>query len=373
MLRRLGLIVNPIAGMGGAVGLKGTDGALAEALRRGAQPVAAARAVTALEAAGGGGDLEIVTAPGAMGEAAARAAGVAPRVLDLAVGGRTTAAHTRKAARALVASGVDLLLFVGGDGTARDVLAAVGDRLPVLGVPAGVKMHSAVHANSPRAAGRLVRRLVAGEGAGERLAEVMDVDESALRRGEVSARLFGYLRVPEDRELVQGVKRAGAAGERASLAGIAQDLAERMADGAAYVLGPGTTTRAVADCIGVPKTLLGVDVVRAGTLVVRDATERQLLAATEDAPVRIVVTPIGGQGHILGRGNQPISARVVARVLARAGRAGLIVVATPGKLEELGPRPLLVDTGDPALDGTLVGYQRVIVGFGREVVLKVAA
>ena len=370
----LGLIVNPIAGMGGSVGLKGTDTAaiLSEARARGAVPQAGARAavvLNALYAAQPG--LELLVAPGGMGEGIARDAGLRPTVVGAPAEDETSAADTRAAAEAMVAADARLIVFAGGDGTARDMAAALGDRVrvPVIGVPAGVKMHSAVYATSPRAAADLALRALESD-IDARPREVMDIDEEAFRAGAVSARLYGYLPVPYAPDLTQSVKAGGVSSDREALRGIAAEIAGRMEAGRLYILGPGTTTRAVADALGLPKTLLGVDLVRDGAVIGTDATEEDILRALEESrPGAIVVTPIGGQGHFLGRGNQQIGARVVRA----AGLDRLLVAATPEKIASLRDGTLHVDTGDPDLDRALSGWRRVITGRGNETVCRVAA
>jgi predicted polyphosphate/ATP-dependent NAD kinase len=385
---RLGLIVNPVAGIGGRVGLKGSDGAEIQRRARelGAEAHAGDRARQALERLRGVDRLEMVTYPGEMGEDAARACGFEPVVIGEIVPGATTAADTRRAARQMQDMGVNLLLFAGGDGTARDIYEAVGLDLPVLGIPAGVKIHSAVYATHPRSAGELAALYLQGRTESLREAEVMDIDEEAFRRGSLSARLYGYLRIPYRSSLVQSQK-VPSSGEAASLAAIAEDVVSKMVPGVLYLLGPGTTTRAIAEELGVEKTLLGVDVVVKGEpgagsgnqesgggkqevrLVAADVNEAQLLALIEGREARIVVTPIGGQGYIFGRGNQQISPQVIERV----GRENIIVVSTPDKLYALGSQPLLVDTGDRAVDEMLAGYLTVVTGFNERAVRKVAA
>ena len=368
----LGLIVNPIAGMGGSVGLKGTDTAaiLSEARARGAVPQAGMRAAVVLDAlAAARPGLEMLAAPGEMGERIARCAGLRPTVAGRPADGETAAADTRTAAQAMAAAGARLILFAGGDGTARDMAAALDGSVPAIGVPAGVKMHSAVYATSPRAAADLVLRALTHDIEAQPR-EVMDIDEEAFRAGAVSARLYGYMSVPYAPDLIQNVKTGGVSGERADLAGIAAEIAGRMEAGRLYILGPGTTTRALADALGLPKTLLGVDLVRDGAVCAADATEDDILQALAAGPPgAIVVTPIGGQGHFLGRGNQQIGARVVRSV----GLDRLLVAATPEKLASLRGGTLHVDTGDPGLDRALAGWRRVITGRGSETVCRVAA
>jgi predicted polyphosphate/ATP-dependent NAD kinase len=378
--RKLGLIVNPVAGIGGRVGLKGSDGTEIQrrALELGAVPQATNRAIEALEHLKAMESLEIVTYPGEMGESAARACGFQPTVIGTIKPGETTAEDTVRAAREMQSLGVDLLLFAGGDGTARDVYEAIGLDRPTLGIPAGVKIHSAVYATSPRGAGDLAALYLQGRTDSLREAEVMDIDEKAFRQGSLSVRLYGYLKIPFRTRLVQSQK-VPSAGEGAALAAIAEDIVDKMEDSVLYIVGPGTTTRAIAEELALPKTLLGVDVLtrrgsgegKKANLLTADANEAQLLALLDEGGERrtkIVVTPIGGQGYLFGRGNQQISPRVIQRV----GRENIIVVSTPDKLHALGSQPLLVDTGDRAVDEMLSGYMMVVTGYNERAVRKVS-
>ncbi|MGC8873850.1 MAG: ATP-NAD kinase family protein [Chloroflexia bacterium] len=370
MRKRLGLIVNPVAGLGGRVGLKGSDGEEIQRQARalGALAPAAERAAAALERLRPAAEeFELITYPAEMGEAVARGCGLEPTVIGEITPGRTTAADTRRAAREMMDRGVALLLFAGGDGTARDVYDAIGEDLPALGIPTGVKMHSAVFGTHPTSAGELALLFLRGK-VGLREAEVMDIDEEALRQGQVRARLYGYLRIPFERQLVQSLKSPSGPGEREAMRAIAADVAEGMVPGVAYVLGPGTTTRAIAERLGVPKTLLGVDVVRDGQVVALDVNEAYLLRLSQEGPVKVIVTPIGGQGYLFGRGNQQISPAVLRRI----GRENILVVSTSQKLQALGGRPLLVDTGDPDVDRWLCGYYRVITGYRERTVYRVS-
>lgn len=370
--RKLGFIVNPIAGMGGRVGLKGTDGQeiIEKAIELGAKPVSPSRATAALErVAQIKDDIELVTYPFEMGEDEARQCGLNPAVTGSITKGKTTATDTKNAAREMHKLKVDLILFAGGDGTARDIYEAVGLKVPALGIPAGVKIHSGVFAINPKKAGELAVKFLQGE-AELREAEVMDIDEEAFRKGRVSARLYGYLLVPFERRLLQDVKSGSPTipDEKRNQEAIAEHVVENMDDNY-YVLGSGTTVKAIADKLGIKKTLLGVDVINKGKIVAIDVNEEQLLKIIEGKKVKIIVSPIGGQGFIFGRGNQQISPEVIRKV----GRDNIIVIATKNKLSSIGlGRPLLVDTGDDKVDKTLSGYMRVITGYNEEAVVKVA-
>ncbi len=367
----MGLIVNPVAGLGGRVGLKGSDGAEIQrkALELGAIPQAHDRALRALEMLKSLRDqLEVITYPQEMGEDASREGGLEPRVIGTIEPGQTTAEDTRKAALEMKRLDVNLLLFAGGDGTARDIYNAVGQRVAVLGIPAGVKIHSAVFGTSPTGAGELAASYLQGRVSSLREAEVMDIDEDAFRRGVLSAQLYGYLKIPFWRGLVQGVKAMSSAGEKTSQEAIALHIADRMENDCLYIIGPGTTTRAITSQLGLDKTLLGVDVVLEGELVATDANESQLLELLHGVKAKIIVTPIGGQGYIFGRGNQQISPQVIEKV----GKDYVIVVSTAEKLHSLRGGPLRVDTGDRAVDEMLSGYVKVVVQYNEQIMYKVA-
>ena len=359
---RVGFVVNPVAGLGGRVGLKGTDGKVEEARERGAEPRAPDRAVEALEALRRRApDAAVLTYGGVMGADEAREAGVEPTVVgapdgraDDAATAETTAADTRDAVAALVEAGVDVVLFVGGDGTAVDVaeaLEAAGAETPMLGVPAGVKVYSSVFGVTPAAAGR-----IAAEFTGVEEREVVDLDEDAYRDGEVRTRLRALARVPVADDL-QSAKQLGGG----SVEGVARGVLDDVEPGVTYVLGPGSTVRAVKRALGFEGSPLGVDVWRDGEVLVEDGAEADLLAAMGDRNV-VVVSPIGGQGFVLGRGNQQLSPAVLER-------AELWVVASSRKLDQLGV--LRVDTGDEAVDASLRGWQRVRTGRFERRLLKV--
>ena len=370
--RSIGLIVNPIAGMGGPVALKGTDGSevLARARALGAMPTAPARAERALaKLTAARPPVELLVPAGPMGELPARQAGLKPLLLDHRPGPATTAEDSRIAAREMKRRGVALILFAGGDGTARDILAEVGEAVPMLGIPCGVKMHSAVFAVSPEAAGQLAAA-VAAEGEGKlawREAEVMDIDEEAVRVGRLSPRLFGYARMPFERALVQGPKSAGLS-EDAALEALAAEIASEMQPDVAYIIGPGSTTKRILKQLGLEGTLLGVDAVRDRKLIGKDIDARAVEVLVGEGPARILVSVVGGQGYIFGRGNQQLSPAALSRI----GRDNIIVLASQAKLLALAENRLLADTGDPALDRALSGFIRVRIGPSRSTLMRLA-
>jgi len=362
----IGLIVNPVAGMGGRLGLKGTDGEAGDkALALGATPVAPERAALALSAFVDSG-AEIVTYSHEMGEDEARECGLEPIVIGSIKRGKTTSDDTKRAARDMLERGVDLLLFAGGDGTARDIFDTIGERLPVIGIPAGVKMYSAVFAVDAERAGELGLKFL-NEHLPLRESEVMDVDESVLRENRISAKLYGYLKVPYEGDLVQSAKSAEAHWEESALEGIALEVTEGMEDDRYYIIGPGSTTRGILEILGHEKTLLGIDIVYNRALIAKDASEDEILKAIKDKKSSIIVTPIGSQGFLFGRGNQQISAEVIRLV----GKENIIVIATKEKMLSLKGRPLLVDTGDREVDDMLEGYTRIITDYGRAMVYRI--
>lgn len=374
---RIGLVVNPWAGIGGPAGLRGSDGAAvrAAALARGSAPRASERAARCLAALVPVSDrIELLTRAGDMGADAAAQAGIPARVIGAAAPVPTSAGDTVTAARELEAAGIDLLLFAGGDGTARDVLDAVGARVPVLGIPAGVKMYSGVFAVSPEAAAEIVMRLAAGHAVAMEDAEVRDIDEAAFRADRVVSRHYGELRVPGVRGYVQHVKCGGREVEAIALQEIAAGVVEDLEPGVLYLVGTGTTTKAVMDALGLRDSLLGIDALCDGVLVGSDLDAdaiRRLLS--RHARVRLVLTATGGQGFLLGRGNQQLAPDIVRQVLEKEGVEGLLILATRGKLDELEGRPLLVDTGDRALDAQLAGLRPVVTGYRQKVLYRVAA
>lgn len=365
----LGLIVNPVAGLGGSVALKGSDGAATSkiAIGLGAEPKAQHRAEMALSVLKNL-PIDIVTYPAEMGEWVAQSAGFSPRVVGSFQVGDSTPNDTEQAVKYLCEAGVDLILFAGGDGTARDICRAVPDGVAVLGIPAGVKIHSGVYAVTPKAAGEIVAMLVRGELVTLVEQEVRDIDEDEFRMGRVRARYYGELSVPQEHRYLQHVKSGAKESEALVLDDIAADIVEKMEPGIRYIMGSGTTVKSVMDELGLDNTLLGVDVVEDGALIAQDCTAQQLLELVTHHECKIVITIIGGQGHILGRGNQQLSPELIKAV----GRSNIIVIATKTKLAALSGRPLIVDTGDTQLDKALGGLIPVVTGYHDSVLYRVA-
>ncbi len=380
-MMKIGLLVNPLAGIGGPVALKGSDGAeiVEKALALGGCSKVDQR-VTAAVSALAGAELDIITVNGVMGQNILQHAGLSFTLVDILKPETgftdTTAADTRAAVIALADCDIDLLMFAGGDGTARDVMdalkqIALDETLTVVGIPAGCKIHSAVYAATPALAGELVALLASGLPMTQVAAQVMDLDENAFRRGEVKSHCYGYLQVPVDDTRMQLIKQGGVNHEAIALEEIAEEIVETMQDDVLYIIGSGTTTAAIMDYMALENTLLGVDVVLNRQLVKKDVSESvllDLLRSGDYESARIIVTVIGGQGHIFGRGNQQLSAEVLMTV----GLENIIIVATNEKLRTLGKRSLICDSGNRELDKKLSGLHTVITGYEQKTLMMVA-
>ena len=284
------------------------------------------------------------------------------------VGWETTSQDTRIAASEMAKENPAVILFAGGDGTARDLYEALGQGPLVLGIPTGVKIHSPVYANTPHQAGQLARDFLAQGNLSTKLEEVIDLDEEALRQGKVYTSLYGYLRVPYKREYLQNKKAPTPLSDKEAQGAIALYLIDHMEKDIIYVIGPGTTTQAILDGLGEAGTLVGVDVVCNGELIRKDCGERELLEVVAPGKTRLVLTPTGGQGFLLGRGNQQISPEILKMV----GKENIIVLATEDKLIKQYGRPLLIFTGDEKTDLALKGYYRVITGYGSSMMVPVS-
>jgi len=371
----LGFFINPYAGVGGPAAEKGSDAAaLQERAIAGELPLRAAeRASVFLDQL----DLfkenvDIYTVPGPMGQDLLESKGISAQVLPCELSRPSSAADSVEAAKHLVAQSVDVLVFIGGDGTARDVCNAIGESQLVLGVPSGVKMHSAVFAVTPLAAAAIVNLMLSGQQLAVHLQEVRDIDEDAFRQGKVVSRLYGHMTVPALPEYVQHVKQGGREVEELVLADIAAEIQERLSDlepVSLVIFGPGSTTHFIQEEFGSTGTLLGVDTMLETAHFEYDLNAQQLLhklkahlQENERNSVKLVVTLIGGQGHVIGRGNQQLSPELLRLI----GRDNLWLVSTVSKLNELDGRPLLIDSNDPELDKEWSGLIPVITGYRDE-------
>lgn len=368
---RLGLVINPFAGIGGAMALKGSDGAEVreKALSLGAEKKANQRTEIALQELLPFADcIDVFTAAGEMGENLCRKLGLAHEVVYTPLSAQTEAEDTENCVKHLAELHVHMILFAGGDGTARNICSVIPETLPALGVPAGVKIHSGVYAITPRAAGRVVAKLLSGELVSLDDAQVMDIDEVAFREGKVKARQYGAMRIPAELHYVQSVKNGGKEVEELVLTDIAAHVIEEM-DDEHYIMGSGTTVAAIMEELGIGNTLLGVDLIREQELLASDLNADDLLAQIRgETDTKLVITLIGGQGHIFGRGNQQLSPQVIRAI----GRDNIIIVATKSKLKALNGKPLIADTGDDELNHELAGLIPVITGYHDRVLYPIS-
>ncbi len=373
---KIGFVVNPFAGIGGAVALKGSDGKdiVAQALSRGAKPQAETRAKIAMQQISSTNDFTIFTAAGSMGENVLHALNLPYYVLykvdDEAADERTTVEDTKNVIRLFVEKSVDLIVFAGGDGTARDVLDALLSKrnasIAVIGIPAGVKIHSAVYATTPLHAGELINLILSGQPMSLHDAQVMDLDEQAFREGRVIAKCYGYLTVPVDDTRMQLIKQGGLNHQQIAVQEIATDIIESMEPDVFYVIGSGSTTAEIMNQLSLENTLLGIDIVCNQQLIASDVDEKTIIQTIKNYPAKMVVTVIGGQGHVFGRGNQQLSAKVIEQI----GQENIIIVATNEKLRSLDKRPMIADTGDMELDKQLAGLYPVVSGYQQKTLYR---
>lgn len=387
---KLGFIINPVAGVGGSVALKGSDGMAMHALALGAEPKANIRAQTALEVLQPYQDeITVYTVNNLMGEQAAKALGFNVNLVYTTESEITQADDTEQSVAALLAEQVDIILFAGGDGTARNIAKIVTEyayqtsqaQIPVLGIPAGCKIHSGVYAITPTAAGRVVELMITKQLVTLTTGDIMDIDESLFRQGVVKAKRFGEMQIPSELRYVQAVKSGGKESNELVLHDISGDVIDKMseADDSLFIIGSGSTTAFLMTELGLENTLLGVDLVKNNDLISSDVTEEQLWDQLEEAyknkqRVHLIITLIGGQGHLFGRGNQQLSPRIIHSIIEqKGGKENITIIATKTKLTALENRPLISDTGDVELDQKLSGFMPVTTGYKDQVLYPVAS
>ncbi len=369
---KIGLIINPLAGIGGAVGLKGSDGEqiVHEAFERGAKERANPRAKEVFKLIKEDNknfeQIEILSAPGIMGSDILDELDIKHEIVGK-IGEKTSAEDTTRIAKEIIDRGVDLLIFAGGDGTARDIYDAAGSTQACLGIPAGTKMHSSVFAYTPSSAALVVDRFLAGDGYEMVLREVMDLNEEAYRKEIIDTKLYGYLNVPYVINLMQASKNPFSRGENNDIESICQYVVDSMEEDTLYLKGTGSTVLPVMNILGLDGSMLGVDAIYNKEQVGKDIYEKNILDLLDKYDkAKIIITIIGGQGYLFGRGNQQFSPEILRRV----GKENIIVIATKTKLKTI-DGPLRVDTGDTKLDEELSGYYRIITDYDYYTVKKV--
>jgi len=372
----VGILVNPDAGLGGRLGFKGSDGRAEEARLAGAEDRAGPRMSQTLSrfAELGKKEVNFLTCDGRMGSTWLPLEFT--NVETIAGAEPSSAKDTQHAVRAMVEKEIDLLLYAGGDGTTRDIISTLQEldceELPIIGVPSGVKMHSGCFAASPKAAAEVLSAWLDGDLLIANT-EVMDLDEEAYLKGEWKVRLYAEAMTPSSPRWMQGAKqRMEAADESDIIEGIADHVGEMMQEDEtlAIVWGSGGTLRRMAKHLGMTKTVLGIDVVMGGKIIASDVNESALmdLLNNHSGKALIMLSPMGGQGFLIGRGNLQISSNVIQKI----GINQVLGIATPAKLMTL--TSLRIDTGDEGLDGEFKDkkYLKVLQGYRTTRLIKVS-
>lgn len=370
-MKKIGLLINPIAGMGGKVGLKGTDGQaiLAEAISRGAVPESARKAVKALEKLQPlKADIQFLVASGEMGQDVVVDLGFKYEVIHQMTS-ESSVEDSRQLLEKLLREEVDLILFAGGDGTARDVTDTLPfeKEIPVIGIPTGVKIHSPVYAVTPEDAGELAFEFLSDHLLAILEKEVIDIEEAAFRRDEIITKVYGYLHVPYDESHMQNLKSPSLQSDADAQISGALQVIDDMKPDVFYIIGSGSTTHRILEELGLKGTVLGIDLVKNKELIAKDVYEQQILDLIGEAPAKLVVTPMGGQSYVFGRGNQQLS----DKVLAKLDKEDLIILSTPTKLHSLKRQPLLIYTGNPEIDQKISGFYKVVTGYGQYSMYKI--
>lgn len=366
-MKKVGLIVNPIAGMGGSVGLKKTSTENLEiALRLGATPIVPLRMADFFANLSERENLFFFVAPSKMGENYIKNYGYKYEVVG-EIGTETAAEDTIRIAKSMLNKNIVILIFCGGDGTAKDIFEAINMKIPVIAIPSGVKMFSSVFAINPRAAAELLASFLAEKVETEER-EILDIDEDSYMQGRLDSKLYGFLKVPKIHNLIQLSKDSSMIGisVEQNKYEIALDMIEKIEGDTLYLIGPGTTLKAITDQLDLKKTLLGVDGLYNREIIGSDLNEEAILKLLNRyEKVKIVITPIGGQGFIFGRGNKQFTPQVIKKI----GRENILIISTKEKIKKL--ETLRVDTGDNEVDKILQGFFKVITGYKEEIIKKV--
>ena len=366
-MKRIGLIANPIAGMGGSVGLKGTDGEIIkDAIELGATPVVPKRVEVFLSHIKSKDEIFLLVAPGKMGEDLVSGKGFNYEVIGH-IQQYTTAEDTKRIANLMLEEQVELIIFCGGDGTARDIFDAIKLKIPVVAIPSGVKMFSSVFALNPKAGAQIVDKFIE-ETIDKQEKEILDIDEDAFRDNRLVSKLYGYLVVPKIQNLIQNAKDSSKVGRTIdeNKYEIAQQIIETMEEDILYLLGPGTTVKSITDQLNLVKSLLGVDAIYNKSLIGKDLNESGIISLLDKYQNgKIIVSPIGGQGFVFGRGNQQFT----PKILKRLGKKNIIIIGTEDKIKSL--KCLMVDTGDIKTNEMFKGLTKVIIGYKEELIIEI--
>lgn len=373
---RVGLLVNPVAGLGARVALHGSDGDVlqAEARRRGGEPRARQRAHVFLSELTDLKERFNWYSWGGLGAECLDVLQMRHTCLGK-VENASTATDTQTCVQRYVNEGLDLIIFVGGDGTAVDIYQQFstgqnsGLTLPLcLGIPAGVKMHSGAFAVSPQAAAHVLRCLVNGKLVGIIEADVVDFEATSKDAEAIQISCYGQLKVPEIAGFLQHTKEGGRESEPLVLEEICADGLARFTDVRPLIFGPGGTMLALKQAFGLASaTLRGFDVLLQQDLCCLDATSADLERLAGDAHLFLSFTR--RQGFLLGRGNLELS----PKFLQTLPRNQLEVFASRSKVLSLQGKPVLVDCGDIQLDKKFSGLTEITAGYEDKLLYQVQA
>ena len=376
---RLGLLVNPDAGLGGRLGLKGSDGQAEIARSKGAQDRSGPRMRAMLDhlitiSKENLDGIQWYVSKGRMGTD-----WISPAISSLEVihssSSSTDANDTSQLVGSMIGSDIDLLVYAGGDGTTRDVVAALSEygspELPIIGVPTGVKMHSGCFASSPKAAAEVLSAWLEGDLLLSST-EVLDLDEDLYRQGKWVVKLYAEAITPASPRWMQGSKmRVEASGEEEIIQGLADHVRETLIDDRMMIVwGSGGTLRTIGGILGFELNTLGIDITVGGNIIGSDLNENEILSALKEhqGDVILLLSPMGGQGFLIGRGNLQLSPDVL-RII---GVNRVLGIVTPAKMLTL--RSLRIETGDSEMDQRFSEkkYLKVLQGYRTTRVLKVS-
>lgn len=379
MMIKIGIIINPIAGMGGKVGLKGTDGSLVleEAIKRGATPISPGKSIqffNSLKLCPSLNQIRFYVPPGDMGENSIKVSGIQYTLVDYKLDNQTSANDTTNIAKIMITIPVDVILFFGGDGTARDVYRGVKSEVPILGIPSGVKIHSGIFTKTIYAGTDLICELSLLESIECVSREIIDLDEISFRKDKIVTKIYGIASVPFSQGNLQVSKSISNSGsESDNIDGIMNTYKEQIRSDVIYILGSGSTLKVFSKIFGIEKnkTVLGIDIVKNNQIIKKDANEEEILNIinkNEKNSMKLILTPIGGQGFLLGRGNLQLSPKVVRKV----GLNNIDIISTRNKLNSLARSVLYVDTGDNDLDESFKKFWKVLIDYNEYKMIKIA-
>ena len=368
-MTRIGVLVNPDAGLGGKLGLKGSDGQADIARSMGAEDRSGPRMEKMLiyfSSIDRTENIEWVTSDGRMGSDWFPN-NFSDKVESIhSSKGKTSASDTCDLVKQLLESKIDVLIYGGGDGTTRDIVRNLQENncpeLPIIGVPSGVKMHSGCFATSPKAAAEVLSSWIRGDLLVSNT-EVLDLDEEKYRQGKWIVKLYAEAMTPNSPKWMQGSKELiQTDSEEEIIQGISEHIFESLVEEDRMIIwGSGGTLRTIGKMLNFNLTTLGIDITVGKSQIATDVNEQQITQhiQSHSGIISLLLSPMGGQGFLIGRGNLQLSPKVIRMI----GIENIIGIVTPSKL--LSVRKLRIDSGDDELDSEFseLKYMKVIQGY----------